>query len=348
MKNNCHKIRLFLKFNRYSNKNPIPLQVTLMTFTASFDTGLHADCASFVPNLQESSEEIAVISCYELEEVSNKRLGKLILAERVGNEVKVVQEVTGIPGVFEFTWFPGTNILVTALAEGVPKLYKYDNSNKELVPVVIKCEENDLEMTLAVSGGLDCFLTCDNKGYLRQWCLLTDKMEIKRIWMAHDAEIWYVSQDLHDSNLFYTGSDDCTMKIWDTRSESSVAVNKSGHKAGVCCIKSSPWDEFVIASGSYDEKVRFWDRRMMRSPLKSIECGSGTWRVTWNPKERNLMGVAAMRAGFHVVNSETVEILQTESVNDHVAYGIDWHPNGNSLVSCSFYNNQGQFFNFSE
>lgn len=319
-----------------------------MAFTTVFDTGLHADCASFVPNLNENDEEIALISCYELDEVTNKRLGKLILVERRENEAQVLHEIKGIPGVFEFTWFPETNILATALAEGTPQLFKYENNDKKLklVHLPTKCEDGDLEMTLAISGGSECFLTCDNKGYLRQWSLNADNMEIIRTWMAHNAEIWYVSQDLHDKNIFYTGSDDFIMKIWDVRSESLVAANKLGHEAGVCCIKSSPWDEFIVATGSYDEKVRLWDRRMMRTVLKSVECGSGAWRVSWNPKDRNLMAVASMRAGFHVIDLEAGGIIRTEHVDDHVAYGIDWHPNGTSLTSCSFYNNQGQFFEF--
>lgn len=326
-----------------------------MTFTNVFDTGLHADCVSFVPNIQ--SESIALFSCYELEESTSKRLGKLLLAERIEAEqesssscsssVKVLQEVSDIPGVFEFTWFPETDILVTALAEGPPKLYKYDAEEKKLFSLVPdSVEDLELEMTLAVSGTPECFLTCDNKGNIRQWNLgnSSNIMQIVRCWTAHDAEIWYVSQDLHDRNLFYSGSDDFSLKIWDVRSESQVAVNKSGHESGVCCIKSSPWDEFVIATGSYDEKLRLWDRRMMRSAaLKTVECGSGVWRVNWNPREKNLMAVAAMRAGFHIIDLEK-GIIQTELVDDHVAYGIDWHPNGRSLASCSFYNNQGQFF----
>ena len=318
-----------------------------MTFSAVFDTGLHADCVSFVPNciLKRSEQELAIFSCYELDENSNKRRGKLLLAEREGNEVKIHQEVTDIPGVFEFSWFPRTDILVAALAEGGPQLFKYDEEGLRKIATTF-ADEEELEMTLAVAGEPECFLTCDNKGKLRQWSLNADSLEITRSWKAHDAEIWYVSQDLHDTDLFYTGSDDFSMKIWDVRSEIQVAVNKSGHEAGVCCIKSSPWDEFVIATGSYDEKVRLWDRRMMGSSVQTIECGSGAWRVAWNPQNKNLMAVASMRAGFHIIDlaGEGGNVIQTENVEDHVAYGIDWHPNGTSLASCSFYNNQGQFF----
>lgn len=234
---------------------------------------------------------------------------------------------------------------MTALAEGPPRLFKYEE--KRLISITTEFQEEGLEMTLAVAGDSECFITCDNRGYLRQWALNGSEMELNRTWNGHDAEIWYVSQDLRDKNIFYSGSDDYSMKIWDIRSgaDRAVAVNKSGHEAGVCCIAASPWDEFVIATGSYDEKVRLWDRRAMRDgPLKSIDCGSGAWRVVWNPLEKNKMAVAAMRAGFHVLNLEEGEIIRSETVGDHVAYGIDWHPNGTSLASCSFYNNQGQFF----
>ena len=60
-----------------------------MTFIATFDTGLHADCVKFVvaDNTEEIKEEIALFSCYQLDETSNKRIGKLILAERQESQV---------------------------------------------------------------------------------------------------------------------------------------------------------------------------------------------------------------------------------------------------------------------
>lgn len=57
-----------------------------MTFSAKFDTILHADCVSFVPGVK-LDEEIAIFSCYELDEKLNKRVGSLVLAERHESEV---------------------------------------------------------------------------------------------------------------------------------------------------------------------------------------------------------------------------------------------------------------------
>lgn len=261
---------------------------------------------------------------------------------------ETVQVVDDLPGVFEFTWFPGTQILVTALSDGPPQLFTYENEEKRLVPLTINFDSANepINMTLALAGTAASFLSCDNRGILREWSVETSQLTINSQWQAHDAEIWYVAQDLREESVFFTGSDDFLMKMWDLRAGFSPVLTNRGHEAGVCCIAPSPWDEFVVATGSYDEKMRLWDRRRMKEPLKAVECGSGVWRVKWNPQKSNVMGVAAMRAGFHVLDlaEEESPIVRTELVDDHVAYGIDWHPNGSSLASCSFYNNQGQFF----
>ena len=268
---------------------------------------------------------------------------------------ELIQNVIDLPGVFDFSWLPDSQILITALAEGSPKLFEYEemDGKKRLRKLPMQSGNiNNLEMTLAVAGSSDCLLTCDNKGFLTEWNIDNSGLQVTKCWQAHDAEIWYVSNDYLNKNLFFTGSDDYSMKIWDMREEpnlpAAIAVDKTGHDAGVCCVISSPWDEFTIASGSYDEKVRLWDRRALREPINVVECGSGAWRLKWNPVNKNLMGVAAMRAGFQIIDLEQGKIIQTESVDDHVAYGIDWHANGISLASCSFYNNQGQFFSFQQ
>lgn len=54
-----------------------------MPFSTVFDTGLHADCVRFIP---KEERNVAVFSCYELEESSKKRLGKLMLVEALEND----------------------------------------------------------------------------------------------------------------------------------------------------------------------------------------------------------------------------------------------------------------------
>lgn len=240
--------------------------------------------------------------------------------------------------MFDFYW-SSDKIISVAVAHGTPLFYEL--IDESLVPLNASCE-SDFEMTLSVTGSLDKMITSDNRGTLRVSALLGDSLEVLEEWTGHDAEIWYVSQHRFDKNLFYSGADDGVMRGWDTRlGNVPVFTDRKSHEAGVCCVVGDPSREYIFASGSYDEKVRIWDHRALQKPLEAVECGSGAWRVIWNPEKANEFGVAAMRAGFKIFNN--LQVVREESVGQEaVAYGLDLA--GDSIVSCSFYNNSCQIW----
>ena len=172
----------------------------------------------------------------------------------------------------------------------------------------------------------------------------TSKLERKAVWRAHDAECWCVSFSPHCSNTVYTGADDCEFSAWDLREvggKGGSAKKKprpawraggggggTVHSAGVCCISPSPnAEEFLIATGSYDGRVRVWDSRNSQEPLlvcasepeegggggggetgsspcpspSSAPLGGGAWRLVWHPRGEPRLLCAAMHAGFAVL-----------------------------------------------
>ena len=46
------------------------------------------------------------------------------------------------------------------------------------------------------------------------------------------------------------------------------------HAAGVCCIQSSPHQEHIVCTGSYDERARLWDTRNLNRPVLTAEVRS--------------------------------------------------------------------------
>ena len=174
-------------------------------------------------------------------------------------------------------------------------------------------------------------------------------LETRSLWRAHDAECWCISFSPLDKETVYTGADDCEFLAWDLRSIGGGSGAKprpawraggggeGKHSAGVCCISPSPTnaggDFSLIATGSYDGRVRVWDSRSPREPLfvcaSAVEegereegkgetassspsssappLGGGAWRLVWHPRGEPRLLCAAMHSGFAVLRLERGE-----------------------------------------
>jgi len=159
---------------------------------------------------------------------------------------------------------------------------------------------------------------------------------------AHDLEMWAVAFDLARADVLYTGADDCAFKVWDLRDASrATVVNRKTHGAGVTCVSPSPHDDTIIATGSYDDHVRLWDVRALKSPVSELNVGGGVWRCRWHPTRRAL-ACAAMGGGAALVdaNDNALRLDYTYAEHGSIVYGADWmrvNDEKEVLVTCSFY-----------
>jgi WD40 repeat protein len=64
-----------------------------------------------------------------------------------------------------------------------------------------------------------------------------------------------------DSNKILSGSDDCTLKVFDIVSE-KVISSYDGHKESVSCVRAHPTDDKTAFSCSFDKSLKIWDLRM--------------------------------------------------------------------------------------
>jgi diphthamide biosynthesis protein 7 len=111
-------------------------------------------------------------------------------------------------------------------------------------------------------------------------------------------------------------------------------------------LQSSRLNDFVLASGSYDEVLRLWDTRALARPLVSVPTGGGLWRIKWHPHSAHHVAVAGMHNGFHVfefgpgLDGFSVAPTRHDHYTEHasLAYGVDWHAQKPSLLAtCAFY-----------
>ncbi|XP_061349833.1 protein SUPPRESSOR OF PHYA-105 1-like [Gastrolobium bilobum] len=87
-------------------------------------------------------------------------------------------------------------------------------------------------------------------------------------YMEHQKRAWSVHFSLSDPKMFASGSDDCSVKLWNISERNSLGTIWS--PANVCCVQFSAYSTHLIFFGSADYKVYGYDLRHTRIPLCTL------------------------------------------------------------------------------
>ncbi|KAH7642477.1 will die slowly-like protein [Dermatophagoides farinae] len=85
------------------------------------------------------------------------------------------------------------------------------------------------------------------------------------LFQEHEKRCWSVDFNKIDSNIVASGSDDCTVKLWSTNMELSIATLNT--TANICSVKFNPKNLYYLAFASADHNVYYYDLRTTKSPL---------------------------------------------------------------------------------
>ena len=106
----------------------------------------------------------------------------------------------------------------------------------------------------------------DYEGVVTVWDVNTSAMIQE--YEAHAKRIWSVDFCGADPTLLASGSDDCTVKLWSTRAQASVAQLEL--RANVCAVKWRTGSAHQIAVGSADHCVYLYDLRRPATPVTTF------------------------------------------------------------------------------
>ncbi|XP_020561930.1 diphthine methyltransferase isoform X1 [Oryzias latipes] len=333
-----------------------------------FDTQLSADSVEWCPVAQ--SHDVLVCGTYQLQkgvkegegDAPPSRTGRLYLFEfngggSIGPPLTELQRMD-TAAVLDLKWchvpVSGRPVLGMAAATGQLQLYALwespvgQRSLQPLSSTEVGAERLllSLDWSTGRMDGNDLRVACsDSAGCVGVFSFAEGALTPLSQWKAHDFEAWITAFSYWDTQLIFSGGDDCKLKGWDLRAgPSSPAFTSKRHSMGVCSVHSSAHREHVVATGSYDEHVLLWDSRNMRRPLSDTPMGGGVWRLKWHPTHEHLLLAACMHNDFHILHCKQAfegdegacPVVASYILHNSLAYGADWSrvsPEG--PASCS-------------
>lgn len=245
------------------------------------------------------------------------------------------REISTSAGVFRFD-FKNPSTVVAALTDGSLVVQKIlEPTSSETTPV-----SSDMLLDLGLSDS-SLTITTDNKGHAYLVDLNTSL--IVSSWLAHSlpyvpgegCEVWSCAVT-SDGQTVVTGGEDGSMKLWDARSRTQISQSKV-FGAGVVFVdfprKSGEQEIDQILTGSYDEHLRIFDRRNLRTVLKEKKLSGGVWNIEQNA---NNFCVSCMYGGYSILDSESLEVIhENREVGKNLLYGAT-RISENSVVFCTF------------
>ncbi|ORX56608.1 WD40 repeat-like protein [Piromyces finnis] len=302
---------------------------------------------------------------------SIKRTGRLLfqsleaVRDDKGKKKIKVHNITSLstPAIFDLKWshkkINDYGYLGMADAIGNVTVYKLVSNGKSYDFEKVANTDNttnelccSLDWSNRISNTNNIVVSRSN-GYISLYNFNNSEISQLEHWKGHDFEAWCAAFDQWNTNVIYSGADDCLFKGWDTRIGTSTPtfVNKK-HEAGVCTIQVNPHNENIMATGSYDSYLNIWDKRNMVKPLIHHCTEGGVWKVKWHPKleKKSYIASACMYNGFHIYDinlksagDEAITEICHYDKHESIAYGIDWCQYTNDVCSnqimgtCSFY-----------
>ncbi|OWZ80747.1 WD40 repeat domain 85 [Cryptococcus neoformans Bt85] len=352
---------------------------------ANVDTLYSADSIEFCPF--EGFQDLLVCGTYQIVEPENggrtvdadvsddeqapkqtQRVGRLLLFQvGHGHHLQELQKIE-TSAILDIKWSPnpaGGPQLAVADAKGHITVFGLDVEIKRLREMqrLDVADETKLCLSLDFSNRRNLMapseiITSVSNGSLAHLIPASSGYVLSSSWPAHDFEPWITTFSIDDPKTVWSGGDDCKLKRWDLREPGRPTFVNKNFEAGVTTITPSPHTPNLLAVGSYDENLRFFDARSAMEPLLTIPMGGGIWRTRFHPHAERAgdLLVACMHDGFKIVhvsqgmaggdwesdynvNGSVVKIFEEHS---SLAYGADWSrlpmEEGESLVgTCSFY-----------
>ena len=167
--------------------------------------------------------------------------------------------------------------------------------------------------------------------------------------LGHEDEGYAMAWSPHEEGRLLTGSDDTTVKLWDTKAAYSKGATPGtqitpllSFQAHTATVEDVAWhakDPHMAGSVGDDQRLCLWDVRDANKAFKTVEKAhaSDVNCVAFNPVNEHILATGSADASIHIwdmrVLSKPLSILSSHT--DQV-FKVEWSPINESIVgSCS-------------
>ena len=236
--------------------------------------------------LYDATSDGEVFACgyYELDEETGTRCGSIQLCNTANNSS--FMDIAVSSGVLDMKWNRSNNFLVAALSSGSLKFVHIDNycNIRDIIMTDNRPEEGlFLSVDVTEQSTISSLAVSTQSGSILSYYVGESELRsVVEIPKAHDMlgepmPVWIVAMNHRAPDILVSGGDDMKMKLWDLRAASTAqVVVPKVHTAGVTSAMFHPYRQDVFATGSYDEHLRIWDARQLRTPINTINTGKIT------------------------------------------------------------------------
>ncbi|EPZ35842.1 hypothetical protein O9G_003560 [Rozella allomycis CSF55] len=282
-----------------------------------------------------------ICATYQLDEISGKRNGSVLLYKKLHDEKSfVLLKRLKCDGIYNMKLFKhdGKVLLFSACAQAKINVYTLENDDLTLT-AKFEGNESDLFLSIDTMNSLnELFVVASNNiGMISVYKYYGESFECVIEWKAHHYETWAVCFEVGNNSEVFSGADDGALVRWklDYSTNNAYPLKKKQHEMGICSILNHPSDSNLLAYGSYDEHVRILNKDTSQI-IYSVNTNGGVWRFNFSPNDENLIATASMHGGVCIINIKEQKILQNFRGHESIAYGVDWI-DSTTLASCSFY-----------
>ncbi|CAA0817954.1 E3 ubiquitin-protein ligase COP1 [Striga hermonthica] len=141
----------------------------------------------------------------------------------------------------------------------------------------------------------------DYEGIITVWDVNTRQSVME--YEEHEKRAWSVDYSSTEPSMLVSGSDDCKVKVWCTKQETS-ALNID-MKANICSVKYNPWSNH-IAVGSANHHIHYFDLRKTNQPVISFSA------------HKKAVSYVKFMSNTELASASTDNTLRLWDVNDSV------------------------------